>query len=891
MTITEQSFIQKNFYIQLFEQQNSANFDYVKALGERYFEEQQRDVPKLNDIRFAQGEVYFALKDFEAAIFKWESIRDEREPWAKKNMADAYMELNQYGIAETIYKQIVAPSSVLEAEIDLQLFSLYALTDRKLEASEMMKQLVLRDPDYPDVTNLARLFFEEQGDVFSCVELAVNEALRTQQLDWVDIVLTYAEEEVTQAMEPGYFHSYLVLLFKLDVVRFERTMVQLWNNYQKDGRLLLWLEEVHRIFLFLDRDESVEWKELPTLFKTTFADILAGNYPVSAVKPVVPKLLTNWFAITHSNYFPVASAIVAWNEVFEQSIERPVVLQALEQLEHLDDSLITSTDLQRLFHAIVVWGADQEIEVSNKLSWMMSGLQDHETQQCLLLGTNMNDQKPLVEGFLQNELPTDTDTRITWYSDDPQTSLEEISSIATVTMQQDQPFSTGDTYIHVKQPLPLLRKTKSRLLSMPPFQGSVKDRSALLVHLHLADRLIFVLHHQQPLSELETQLLLQIRKHSPQLPVVFLVQEDWEVFVQERLTSIYPEARLISYRDPSSVDWEGIFTNKGTTKVDRREKELFFIHETLQYLAAKRVDQEEKMNDAIQLNKMMLAKVSAASVQLADVETATVAKFKKRVQQILEDTRLEMEATLPTILKDTAQIIKEDSDFSQLHDLLNQAMNERVDTYLHQTILPKLYVSLQQWVKYSKEELEQVRAHLSEMGASFNALYAEEKFSFDCNEQMIQDWRRDVGRLTSGITSERYDIFSKFNPVQFLLKSAGKLLGGIGQNKALLQGKYKQSVEGWDYSEVTAKVSKNVLTPFQLFALAIDRDMEEYFQSPRQELTVAAEEIVTKIEQLEKTLQKMYTQPEVFQEPLKLFEVHYRLLHVTVTKEKAKILV
>ena len=59
----------------------------------------------------------------------------------------------------------------------LQLFTLYIEQGKRQEADQMIKNAVILHPGYPNVTRLARAFFEEQADWHSAVELAVNEAI------------------------------------------------------------------------------------------------------------------------------------------------------------------------------------------------------------------------------------------------------------------------------------------------------------------------------------------------------------------------------------------------------------------------------------------------------------------------------------------------------------------------------------------------------------------------------------------------------------------------------------------------------------------------------------------------------------------------------------------
>ena len=74
---------------------------------------------------------------------------------------------------------------------------------------------------------------------------------------------------------------------------------------------------------------------------------------------------------------------------------------------------------------------------------------------------------------------------------------------------------------------------------------------------------------------------------------------------------------------------------------------------------------------------------------------------------------------------------------------------------------------------------------INEMCESFNELYDEEKLHLECDFKVLDDWRRDADRMTSGMHWETINMFLKSATSQFLFKSAGKLLGGT-QNKSML---------------------------------------------------------------------------------------------------------
>ena len=121
-----------------------------------------------------------------------------------KNIADSYFELGLYETAEAIYKSVVTENPVLKIEVLLQLFSLYIVESRQSNATNVIKEAVNFQPDYQNVTKLARNFFEEQKD-WSQIELAVNESIRTKSLVWFDILKKYIEQGVAQTIAANYF--------------------------------------------------------------------------------------------------------------------------------------------------------------------------------------------------------------------------------------------------------------------------------------------------------------------------------------------------------------------------------------------------------------------------------------------------------------------------------------------------------------------------------------------------------------------------------------------------------------------------------------------------------------------------------------------------------------
>lgn len=85
-------------------------------------------------------------------------------------------------------------------EVSLQLLSLYIEQDRLGLAFKTISEAVAFQPDYPNITAIARSFYEKQEDWNNAIELAVQEGIRTQSLHWFDTLITYINKGFTKIL-------------------------------------------------------------------------------------------------------------------------------------------------------------------------------------------------------------------------------------------------------------------------------------------------------------------------------------------------------------------------------------------------------------------------------------------------------------------------------------------------------------------------------------------------------------------------------------------------------------------------------------------------------------------------------------------------------------------
>ncbi|SFB07594.1 MULTISPECIES: dynamin family protein [unclassified Bacillus (in: firmicutes)] len=894
--------IEKNYYETLLEEQQGTH--PMAVLGEAYLQEQLKEVSDLSVIRFAQGEVYFQYKDYEAAIFKWENIVGELQPWAQKNTADAYCELGLLSNAEDIYKGVLTDNPTLTAEVALQLFSLYIERGKMELADKEIKKVVELHPDYPNVTDIARSFFEEQKDWDSAVKLAVKESVRTESVQWFDILISYVNKGYTNHQEPDYFSESLMTLSQVDQSRFEQLVVALWNRYRNTETYFSWLKTINGVMLMLEVDRGEHWKELSAQYQATYIDLLNGNYLLYKIENIIPDLLTNWVRITDQEHALFAStSVLAWNEMFPSSISGPIVLDSENLIYHSKNQTDGMEEAILLFETIANWAKGHEFAVGNRLEWIVNELADMNKRHVVVAGSNTNGKSMFVNAILGGKLVEESYSTSVMFKDYQRfemreiadSEIREIADLAAYREMMERRRQREGNIIEFQMPSPFLYENAIAIMDTPSVNGTSQSRNDLFKYFHLADSLLFVLNANQPFDENEHELLVQLREQAPEIPIHFIlnnvdgmnsdktvnqmVDQTWS-----RINSYFPNAKIYAFSanyesQEQLVDLSDFIQSSfsaGDLKENRTDKMLVFIRKTISNLLQNRIELENSLVDSIQWHEEMTVKLNGAINQLGDIESEKAKVVKTSYQKIKEEIKQDLEESIPALLKDTSSQINEDSDFGKIHVELNKEMNRRIHDYIHETVLPKFHQQLEEWIARTHEEFSESQNYLDEMSDGFNSMYGEERILLDCDFRVLEDWRRDAGRMTTGVHMEDINILMKFTPQQFLLKSAGKLFGALPQNKSMLHHKYKTYVETEEYRETTQIVLNNFFKQFELFEKSLVRDVALFFKNPLMVLNETVMDAQNEIEESKEAVAKMRKNPEVYTDPLTLFEVRLR---------------
>ena len=902
MTI-EKQLISKTYYQSIIKD-DSYNHP-IRLLGERLIDEQKSDMPDLSNIRFAQGEVYFINKDFEAAIFKWENTSNELKSWAQKNIADAYYELNLLALAEDYYLGVKTDSDVLKTEVLLQLFSLYIHLGKLDQAADTIKKAVNLNPDYSEVTTLARNFFENHLDWDNAVELAVKEALRTELLSWFEVIELYAEQGHTNKINPDYFTEVLGALYNLDQPLFARLTIALWKSYKQNELYFSWLKEINQLLLNIDLGSSSIWKGLSSIYKETYFELIDGKLLLSEFSYLIPNLLSNWMKLSSATDTLIsASAVIAWRDMIPSDIDAYMVNKAGNLVSHSTPYPNGMEEGFKLFETLLKWTEEKDLFVSERLKWMVDESRDLTRQRLLIAGSASSGKSVIVNTLLGMEVLEDYTSAAVVFKDSEEIDIQVVSDQEVRGNASPVDFrlatKSQQSLINFKKPITFLNENQLVLIDTPGLVDQRKTRNNVFQFLHLADHLLFVLNTESHLIGKDLELVGRMKEQAPKLPIHFLLWTKEQIVSAEeederiekaasKVRLAFPDSHVLAI---SSHENRGSQLNKlsaflkSIKQVDRLEethlsKLLYYVKKSIQFLLEQRVEKEIAIIDKIKWNEEMVSKLQGANNQLNDIEEQKARGIKQSYSTIKNELRQKLLVKIPELLRGCSDQVTETSDFGRLHVELNEEMNRRISSYIDETAIQDFGFAIQNWLSESESELKDSQVFLDELCESFNHLLGEEKLTLNCDFRVLDDWRRDMARMTRGrLQLEKVNILMRSTPAQLLLKSAGKLFGALSKNKEMLHNKYKQFIESQDYSPIAESLTNEFMQPFELFEKSLERDINMFFTSPFDVINKTLEDIQVDIEDNNEALISMQKNPEIYRDPLTLFELKVRQLEI-----------
>ena len=407
--------------------------------------------------------------------------------------------------------------------------------------------------------------------------------------------------------------------------------------------------------------------------------------------------------------------------------------------------------------------------------------------------------------------------------------------------------------------------------------------NAYFEYLQAADSLVYVLNSSSPLHSEEIDTLIYLREQVSNLQIHFVLHTNNTTTNEKLISKLkvhFPDAQFFPY-SPSQESsqqlgdvTESILSNlaKRDIEKERIEKLIWFTQKTIAYLINERVELENTLVKSVRWNKHISVKLTGFINNLTALEKDKIRSITESYLLTKEEITRDIHSQIPELLQSCSDLVQEDSDFKLVHEELNAAMNERVQKHVQQVLLPKFTGSIQEWIETAHNEFIQAQAYLDEMSETFNKLYKEERMKLPCDFKLLDDWNRDVVRMTNRITVTNINILLRFTPTQFFLKVPENYLV-ICKNQSMLANKYKQYIETEDYTEIAHTISKQFFLQFEVFEGALERDIMMFFKDPLSILKQNVDAAQLEIQEDEQTLATLRSNPETYHDPLALFKL------------------
>lgn len=876
---TEKQLMDKRFYETLLKEHSSKH--PVQELGEALQKEQKKLVYDLSYIRYAQGEVYFHYQDYETAIFKWESIENELSSWAKKNIGDAYTEVGLFSSAEQTYKSIETDSNVLKAEIAVKLFFLYLKQDETEKAYEAIQEALTVDPDHRDASSLAVEFYEKQQNWNDAVQLSIHEAIRTESPDWFGRVIDYAEQGLAKAKEPDEFFKLLTVLYRKDLHLFQKLAASLWKNYIYSKQFLTWLKTANNLFLNIKVGELENWDEIVRLFAESHNELLSGAYLLKDLQEIMPIFLTNWLKLSMGREpVPAAACVAAWSEIFRSSLDERVIIQAEQILQNHQNRPTNVQIVKRLFGTLTEWADKQQINIGQKYRWIMEKLAGEHHLYLLVVGCNAQGNN-LIDEFLLGSVPSMPLSKPIFYQYGATTKVRIFANEFFSEWNGVEELQTGaeaeEAVIEIDVPNDLLKEHKLSLVEIPDLHAI--DDQEWMEYVHLADGVVYFHSQESPLTPEANQKLAAIVEKMDDVSVHFVLETGGLSYenARKQINDLYPKADIHLVSQPGAKE---LLLNIGRSIVQderkRSEKLLFFLKKSITFTYNKRAELESHLEESIKKNEDIVKRLNGLINSLDDLAAEKSAELKQYVYSAKEEIKKGLHGELRNLLRSSSKFINEKSDFNKLPAVLNQKMNEQVREYLEKSVMPKWSKSMEEWISLAESELKKSQNYLDDMCESFNALYGDDRMKLACDFKVLDDWRRDMVRLTASVHFEDENILNRFKTTQILLKGAGKLFSSVGQNPSFIANQYRKYIETESYDQAVESIIEKFFGQFELFEKGIERDVKMFFREPVHLLKQMVQEGEKQIQEDQERLNSFKENPEMYYDPLTVFQLKLR---------------
>ncbi|MDX5475829.1 MAG: hypothetical protein LPK00_09885, partial [Bacillaceae bacterium] len=617
---------------------------------------------------------------------------------------------------------------------------------------------------------------------------------------------------------------------------------------------------------------------IASLLQEGYLHLLEGDYAVHQLQKIVPDTLENWLKISDEkkSLFP-AAAIMAWTEVFPTAFSSTTLQRAEQSMFYYQHDNITLSTMLELYESIQNWAQKNDLPVSHVDQWLFAKLLETSQQHIHVESTHDSLKVKFLNDILGENILVEKEFSyyMTGSADEASMAMLEENGKHEV---KDFSEIEKNKVVELTWPSAFLQENR---LSISTSVGRSKETRRLG---QLADGFVYVIDVATELTDRELAAIQQWQEYMQEQTTHFVLLTDDALNArnievtsmlkeQFHATSIHKIGKSRLQEDFISFLNRTLDTSESLLEERRSLKLLHAIRSVYNEVLNNRAAMENKLSNTITFHEDILSRLQALVTHLDEEQGEKTRELIEAYRVVKLEMQAELKNTNPQLLQGTSDLIQEDSDFSKLHNELNEEMNRRIQEYLEQELTPKYSAALQQWLQEARDHLNEIQTYLTDMSESFNGLYRHDKVRLLADFQVVEDWRRDMNRIISRAEVGHLNILNRQNPVQFILKGAGLLFNKLPQNKTFLYTQYKKYIENEKYDDITAIVTQKYFLEFNLFEKSLRNDVVTFLNEPFVQLEATIEDAESEIAKATRKLEAMEANPEMYQDPLKLLNV------------------
>jgi tetratricopeptide (TPR) repeat protein/GTPase SAR1 family protein len=875
------------------------------------------DSVQVNELRFIQGEIYFLFGDYESSIFKWMKVEGSLSEWAKKNIGDAYVKLNQFANAEVSFKSVQPKTKELSLEKLLALFSLYKRGMHQNLAIEAIEDALKIDPDYQQLSRMAQAYYEEIGSYEKAVKLTVYEYGRTKDSYWMQAINGYIESGIAEKVEPRYFFPMLPVLVYEESSVFHTFIISLWNRYEQTTLYMDWLEGLNSWF-DLNHETITEnfiHEELLDYLESAFLHLTTGRYLLEDISDLVPDILVNsYYLLEKSNSYrhTICAAIVAWSEWVPGTLPKEIVEKSRKQVLGNKLSDLKNELKNNMYH----WATEKNFSIDPLIDWWIQYFHDDQNVHLLIAGTFSNGKSSFINSILGEEilltkdLPTTStlihlhfgkDTqfhRISEKEIEPFSKLEQLQAFTTIDHDHEEKQIEG--IVDVALPSKFLEDKNVTFIDSPGFNDIRKDENPTKDFINLADAVLFVLSAEAPFRKTERDIMFELLEADSLLDVDFLlnkldyIEEEEELEevlddVSRKIKKHFGNAVLIPYssREPESYlesfgqflqgksdtlrNSEGLFLGRSRKVIPWYNQLLDSFEREKEKAISRLKGMVEEQQDQIKLLQSIQEEVYKSKDELLGWIKS---QYEVRKDRLIRDIQVKV----PKTIKNCSSLVHVDSDFKNLHHLLNEEMNREMERLLKYEILPNYQNGLEEWLDNCKMRLSSITAQKEQIEQILSFIFEGVKLDINVEtiDRLLDHQRLKQAQIIGTFAFEPRDIMLKLNVKKALLIGAGRIFGKLNNSNTILYDQYKKYLETETFDDAAKECLDMILKQFPAFDAPILSELDTLFTTVTESLGRFISTIKKELNDNETELTEFFSNPELIDDPITLFRVSVR---------------